>query len=110
MFPLGSAPDTFGQIFLTLCCSILSSVKCTGKNPHLCAAVVRLRLTLSGGLDVMGKILWKQAAVKNLSFQLLNFKDFVTALTGCLVIRAAAQSPQLLADVEVMGSYVNPHC
>lgn len=58
----------------------------------------------------MGKILWKQAAVKNFSFQLLNFKDFITALTGYLVIRAMAESPQLLADMEVMGSYANPLC
>lgn len=58
----------------------------------------------------MGKILWKQETVKNFSFQLLNFKDFVPALPGCLVIRAMAQSAQLPADVEVMGSYVNSLC
>jgi len=55
-------------------------------------------------------MVWKQAAVKNVSFQLLNFEDFPTALTEYLVIRAVAQSPQLLEDVEVMGSYVNPLC
>lgn len=58
-----------------------------------CAAVVRLHLTLNGGLSVMGKTLWKQAAVKNLSFQLVDFTDFITAMTGGLVIRAVAQSP-----------------
>lgn len=81
IFPLGSALDTFGQIFLTICCSILSSVKCTGKKCSS-AAVVRLHLTLSGGLGAMGKKLWKQAVVKSSSFQLPIFKDFVTALTG----------------------------
>lgn len=82
IFPPGSATVISGQIFLTLCCSILSSVKCTGKNLQLCAAAVRLHLTLSGGLGVMGKILWKQAAIKSFPFQFLIFKDFGTALTG----------------------------
>lgn len=49
---------------------------------QLCAAVVRLHLTLSGGLGAMSKKLWKRAAVKSSSFQLPIFKDFVTALTG----------------------------
>lgn len=37
------------------------------QNMQPCAAVVKLHLSLSGGLSVMGKTLWKQAAVKNLS-------------------------------------------
>lgn len=63
---------------------------------------MKLHLTVSGGLAMGGKILQKQALVKNF-FQLSNFKDFVPVLAGCLVIRTVAQSPQLLADMEVMG-------